>query len=140
MKISIINIRDLGGGGFAGQSVYMKSFMLRSSRAFLGGGGFLGLWAAPGDICRDISLLVKAASSFIPKYYCFQKSERYRRPRRGPHHGHHGSSRCSRLHRDKRKKRSRIKFLSMCVCCVCAHLWVGGVEATLMGSSSIICQ
>lgn len=30
----------------------MKSLMLRSSRAFLGGGGFLGLWATPGDICR----------------------------------------------------------------------------------------
>lgn len=29
--------------GFTGQSVYMKSLMLRSSRAFLGGGGFLGL-------------------------------------------------------------------------------------------------
>lgn len=29
----------------------MKSLMLRSSRAFLGGGGFFGLWAAPGDIC-----------------------------------------------------------------------------------------
>lgn len=101
--------------------------MLRSSRAFLGGGGFLGLWAAPGDICRDISLLVKAASSFIPKYYCFQKSERYRRPRRGsrreagPHHGHHGSSRCSRLHRDKRKREVGLNFWQ-CVCVVCAHV------------------
>lgn len=36
--------------GFTGQPVYMKSLMLRSSRAFLGGGGFLGLWATPGDI------------------------------------------------------------------------------------------
>lgn len=36
--------------GFTGQSIYMKSLMLRSSRAFLGGGGFLGLWAIPGDI------------------------------------------------------------------------------------------
>lgn len=36
---------------FRGQSIYMKSLMLRSSRAFLGGGGFFGLWAAPGDIC-----------------------------------------------------------------------------------------
>lgn len=100
--------------------------MLRSSRAFLGGGGFLGLWAAPGDICRDISLLVKAASSFIPKYYCFQKSERYRRPRRGsrreagPHHGHHGSSRCSRLHRDKRKREVGLNFWQ-CVCVLCVH-------------------
>lgn len=30
----------------------MKSLILRSSRAFLGGGGFLGLWAIPGDICK----------------------------------------------------------------------------------------
>lgn len=29
----------------------MKSLMLRSSRAFLGGGGFLGLWVIAGDIC-----------------------------------------------------------------------------------------
>lgn len=36
--------------GFLDQSVYMKSLILRSSRAFLGGGGFLGLWAIPGDI------------------------------------------------------------------------------------------
>lgn len=40
--------------GFGGQSIYMKSLMLRSSRAFLGGGGFLGLWATPGDICGHI--------------------------------------------------------------------------------------
>lgn len=33
-----------------GQAVYMKSLIFRSSRAFLGGGGFLGLWAIPGDI------------------------------------------------------------------------------------------
>lgn len=38
--------------GSVGQLIYMKSLMLRSSRAFLGGGGFLGLWAMPGDICR----------------------------------------------------------------------------------------
>lgn len=53
------------GGGFTGESVYMKSLMLRSSRAFLGGGGFLGLWAAPGDIYRDISIQVKVVSPFI---------------------------------------------------------------------------
>lgn len=39
---------------FWGQSVYMKSLILRSSRAFLGGWGFLGLCAIPGDICRHM--------------------------------------------------------------------------------------
>lgn len=57
-------------GGFPGPSVYMKSLMLRSSRAFLGGGGFLGLWAAPGDICRhNLALeLLSAGAAVICTY------------------------------------------------------------------------
>lgn len=32
--------------------IYMKSLILRSARGSLGGGGLLGLWATPGDICE----------------------------------------------------------------------------------------
>lgn len=150
--------RGGGGRGFASQSLYMKSLMLRSSRAFLGGGGFLGLWAAPGDICGDSSLLVKAASLFVPSRDSLQKSERYRCSRSSsrreawPHHGHHGSSRCSRLQGDQRRKReSRIKTRALrralrwalrraLACDGGGGGGVGCVEGHLVGSLSIICQ
>lgn len=98
------------------QSVYMKSLMFRSSRAFLGGGGFRGLWATPGDICRHIQFKRSSVSECLQTYIL--EGVGYRRSRgcsscrkAWPNHRHHRSSdpRCPGLTREQRGRKEDSK-------------------------------
>lgn len=95
------------------QSVYMKSLMFRSSRAFLGGGGFRGLWATPGDICRHIQFKRSSVSECLQTYIL--EGVGYRRSRgcsscrkAWPNHRHHRSSdpRCPGLTQEQEEKKT----------------------------------
>lgn len=110
----------------------MKSLILRSSRAFLGGGGFLGLWAIPGDICKTpyfsthipSFVIVTCANNNI--FHCKKKKNQvcYRCSWGHPsgweawsHHWHHGSSSnwCSGLMEWKRVNKTRCLLFYGCV-------------------------